>query len=253
VDEVEKRGIGLLAVADHDTVANVGPTETLVRQAGLSFLRAVEISSFLDGDVFHVLAYGYDPDDAAFLAFLAENEARLMGTNVQIIHSLIAAGCALDVDDYLAYEFIRGRGGWKALNFLIDRGFCAGVGEYFERIAPNVSIDWSVFPHPAEVISHISEAGGTSILAHPGANLHLAKGSSALQPFLDFGVAGLECYSSYHDEAATNVCLDWCARHDLLVTGGSDCHGGFVGRELGRPAVNVADLRLGDLAGRIVR
>ncbi len=252
VDEVEKRGIGLFAIADHDTVANVDQTETLARQSGLNFLRAAEISSFLDGDVFHVLAYGYDPDDAMFLAFLAENEARLIGTNVQIIHSLIAAGYALDVDDYLAYEFVRGRGGWKALNFLIDRGFCAGVGEYFKLIAPNVSIDWSVFPHPAEVISRISEAGGMPILAHPGANLYLEAGSSALQPFLDFGVAGLECYSSYHDEAATNFCLDWCARHDLLVTGGSDCHGGFVGRELGVPMVRLSDLRLGDLVERVV-
>ena len=84
------------------------------------------------------------------------------------------------------------------------------------------------------------------ILAHPGASLdHTAVTEEALSPFLDYGIAGLECYSCYHNEATTRFCLDWCARHDLLVTGGSDCHGGFVGRELGVPAVDVADLRLG--------
>ncbi len=73
-----------------------------------------------------------------------------------------------------------------------------------------------------------------------------------LNLFLDFGVAGLECHTHYHDEATTRFCLDWCDRHGLLVTGGSDCHGGFVGRELGVPMVDTADLRLGELAERIV-
>ena len=92
------------------------------------------------------------------------------------------------------------------------------------------------------------------ILAHPGASLH-HKGVSdeTLRPFLEWGVAGLECYSQYHDEPTTRFCLDWCARHDLLVTGGSDCHGGFVKRELGVPAVDTADMRLGELEERIIR
>jgi hypothetical protein len=73
-----------------------------------------------------------------------------------------------------------------------------------------------------------------------------------LNRFLDFGIAGLECYSTYHDEDMTRFFLDWCTRHDLLVTGGSDCHGGFVGRELGIPIVDTADLHLGELAERII-
>ena len=44
------------------------------------------------------------------------------------------------------------------------------------------------------------------------------------------------------------MCLDLCDRHGLLITGGSDSHGGFVGRELGVPVIDSADLRLGELA-----
>ena len=90
-------------------------------------------------------------------------------------------------------------------------------------------------------------------MAHPGGSMRREGISEEkLDRFLGFGIAGLECYSPYHDEATTRFCLDWCARHDLLVTGGSDCHGGFVGREVGVPIVDTADLRLGELEAKLL-
>jgi len=150
VAEVQARDIGLFATADHDSVASVGQAEALAREAGLTFLRGVEVS-----------------------------------TRRSHCHHPEGRRCA----------------------------------------------------HPGP----------------PGVSLrHTAVTDERLRPFLDFGIAGLECYTYYHDEATTRFCLDWCTRHDLLITGGSDCHGGFVGRELGVPAVDTADLRLGELEERII-
>jgi hypothetical protein len=73
-----------------------------------------------------------------------------------------------------------------------------------------------------------------------------------LRPLLDFGIAGLEYCAHYHDEATTRFCLEWCDRHDLLITGGSDSNGRFVGRELGVPVVDSADLLLGELVERVI-
>jgi predicted metal-dependent phosphoesterase TrpH len=113
--------------------------------------------------------------------------------------------------------------------------------------------EWPAFPHPADAIAVIRQADGVPILAHPDASLHqVGVTDETLHPFLDFGIAGLECYACYHDEATTRFCLDWCDRHELLITGGSDSHGGFVGRELGVPVIDSADLRLGELAERII-
>jgi predicted metal-dependent phosphoesterase TrpH len=254
VVEVQARGIGLFAVADHDSVASVLLAETLAREAGLAFLRGVEVSTLLDGHVFHVLAYGFDLDNQALAVLLRENWIKLARTSGDTIRRLMAAGYVIDLDDYGAYEYDRTRGGWKALNFLIDRGFCTDVRDYFSSLAAYLPVEWPSFPHPADAVAVIREAGGVPILAHPGVSLrHTDVTGETLRPFLDFGVAGLECYSHYHDEATTRFCLDWCTRHDLLVTGGSDCHGGFVGRQLGIPVVDTADLRLGELEARIVR
>lgn len=250
--ELRARTIGLFAIADHDSVASLPQAETLAREAGLAFLRGVEVSTLLDGHLFHVLAYGFDLDDPALAVLLRGNAARLSQANEDTIRRLIDTGFQIDLDDYVAYRHDRTRGGWKALNFLIDRGFCAGVRDYFDNLVAHRSTE-QPFPHPADAVAVIREAGGVPVLAHPGVSLrHAGVTDETLCPFLEFGIAGLECYSPSHDGATTRFCRDWCARHDLLITGGSDCHGGFVGRELGVPAVETADLRLGELEGRIV-
>lgn len=254
VAEVKARSIALFAVADHDTISSVPLVKTLAREAGLAFLHGVEVSAHLDGHLFHILAYGFDLEAPALAALLHENKAKATQYNDNIIRSLIAAGYPIDFDEYAAYEYDRTRGGWQVFNFLMDRGFCTGLRDYFDNLLAELSIEYPSFPHPADAIAAIREAGGVPILAHPGGSLrYTSVVEETLRPFLDFGIAGLECYSQYHDDATTRFCLDWCSRHDLLVTGGSDCHGGFVGRELGVPVVDVTALRLGVLAERIVR
>lgn len=253
VAEVGERGIALFAIADHDSVASVRPAETLALQAGLAFLYGVEASAVLDGRLFHVLAYGFDPGNPALASLLEENQARLDQANEDVIRRLRAAGYEIDLDDYATYTHDRTRGGWRVLNFLIDRGFCTGVRDYFDRLTAGLSLPLPPFPHPAKVIATIRQAGGVPVLAHPGASLrHAGITEESLRPFLDLGIGGLECYTSYHDEATARSCLEWCEQHGKIVTGGSDCHGGFVGRELGVPVVDTVDLRLEELAERII-
>ena len=251
--EVAARSISLFAIADHDTVAGVPAAEALAHEAGSAFLRGVEVSASLDGYLFHILAYGLDPESPVLSALLQENRARMEKYNEDILHALIGAGHPIDADDYAAYEYDPSRGGWKGLNFLVDRGICTGVRDFFDNLLAGLPLETPTFAHPTEVVTAVRAAGGVPVLAHPGMSLrHLGVTAETLRPLLESGIVGLECYSQYHDETTLRFCLDWCARHDLLITGGSDCHGGFVGRELGVPIVDTADLRLGELEKRII-
>jgi len=252
IAELQQASIGLFAVTDHDSLGSLARTAELARDADLRFLPGVELSSRLNGQAYHLLAYGIDPANPALSAFVKANEARLTGASDAALRLLVEAGYAISLDDYAAYTWDRQRGGWKALNFLIDHGMCRDVHSYFDELFTGDLVHPQAdFPSPEEVITVAQAAGGAVILAHPGAAFYNGLDDGRLDELVDMGLQGLECFAIYHDEAATHRFLDYCRGRDLLVTGGSDSHGGFAGRTLGVPPVNASDLRLGALEERL--
>lgn len=254
VERVQEAGIGLFSVADHDTLEGALAIAHMVRRTpgAPAFLPGVEISTLLDGTLVHILGYGVRPDDPPLIDLLRANRERLEWIDDETLRQMARAGYAVDLEAYAVYENNPRRGGWKGLNFLIDTGLCRDVRDFFERIFVDpVRPPTPDFPHPAEAIVRVRAAGGVPVLAHPGASLrHRGPIEEALAPFLEFGIAGMECHTPYHSPETTARCRAFCARHGLLVTGGSDCHGEFAYRQLGIPPVTVEELHLGDLVGR---
>jgi predicted metal-dependent phosphoesterase TrpH len=76
VVKVQQAGIGLFAVTDHDSLGGLARTTELVRGSGLRFLAGVELSTRLDGQIVHLLAYGFDPADPMLVSFVQANETR---------------------------------------------------------------------------------------------------------------------------------------------------------------------------------
>jgi predicted metal-dependent phosphoesterase TrpH len=259
VEALGREGITLFAVTDHDSVCNVAAAESLARDAGLAFLPGVEISTNLDGRVMHILAYGFDPENAPLIDFIRQNEARLHAYDDELVERLIDAGYSLDRADYAAYTWDRRRGGWKSLNYLIDQGLCRDVHSFFhELFVGDLAVDFPDFPPPAEAIPLIRGAGGVPVWAHPANSLSLnpdyrpEEDEAVVARMVDVGIEGLECFTCYHDGPWTDRLLAWATHFDLLVTGGSDSHGGFVGRHLGRPEIQFHQLRLGQLVDCII-
>ena len=246
------KGIDLIAVSDHDTVAGVLIAEDLARHAGLRFLRSAEVSTDLDGRLFHVLAYGVDLTDSSFLSMLEANAQELRGSNQSIMRNLVGAGFAIDWQDYLSYEDDPRRGGFRELNFLVERGVCRDVWDFFDTVLSGVTYERPKYVSLIKAVEVIRAAGGVPIAAHPGGSLRDVEVSEkTLTPLIAAGVAGLECFSQYHDAEMMAFCADFCCRRGLLVTGGSDFHGGFVGRQMGVPVVTTEELVLGELMSMV--
>ncbi len=252
IEEVQKAGIELFAVTDHDSLGSVAEISELVRGSGLCFLPGVELSARLNGQVYHLLAYGFDTSDSGLVALVAENNARLTSADDVVVHLLADAGHPVSVDGYANYTWDRRRGGWKALNYLIDQGWCRDTRDYHAQLMRSIDRPVPDFPRPEEIVSVVRRAGGIVILAHPGASFYNGLSVWQLDDLVQMGVAGLECYSFHHDEGMTRGFLGYCLDRNLLISGGSDCHGGFVGRSLGMPRIYSRDLKLGDLRDRAI-
>ncbi|HIU64021.1 MAG TPA: PHP domain-containing protein [Candidatus Avacidaminococcus intestinavium] len=244
-----KVGLDLIAVTDHETTNNVIATEILAKEAGLKFVRGVEISANHNHKMFHVLGYGIELENKNLQELLHHNEGLLERKDEESIQILAEQGWSVSLAEYACYVNNRRRGGWKALNYLFDKGLCTDVRDFFTRIfIKENSLSFPVFPPVHEVIALIKAAGGVAVLAHPASEIHGPGLSKTMSEMSKEAFDGFECFHSRHSIDDANWLKEYCLKHNLLITGGSDCHGKFVkDRELGKPVIYLEDLNLGNL------
>lgn len=237
IDEIKAKGIELFAITDHDSIGSVEEMKKLARENNIKFVPGVEISSILDGEQMHILAYNYDENDPDLNNMIKKNDRLLVEKDDESIKMLIDDGFNLDFNEYLAYEHDPARGGWKTLNFLTDKGLCNGVEEFFNNVfTGHRELKYPEFPHPKEVIKTIKKAGGIPVLAHPRYGKYKIKLEDMLSLFKDWGIEGIECSHPHHDVDTIEMLSNYCKTNNLIITGGSDYHGGLISkRSLGTP------------------
>ncbi|HSD51631.1 MAG TPA: PHP domain-containing protein [Candidatus Methylomirabilis sp.] len=235
VSAVRAASLQVFSVTDHDTVDALPEVEAQARAFGLRLIPGIELSALWHRVEFHILGYFVDPADAAFLAFLqARREARR--TRLQaMLNRLRALGMAVEADEVLARAQDGNVGRPHVARVLVERGFVASTDEAFERYLGDGRPAY--VPRPdvtvAEAIRAIHDAGGLASLAHPG----LHNRDDAIPDLVLAGLDAIEAYHVCHSAGITAHYRRLAERRRLLVTGGSDFHGG-TGRDHGpRPGM----------------
>ncbi|NBG88732.1 PHP domain-containing protein [Isachenkonia alkalipeptolytica] len=241
IKKLRENNIIHFSITDHDTFINSKKmlNEDLI---GLNFVIGVEVSSMINQEEYHILAYDFDYDHKEFNDLLIFNQKARKEYDRKIIEHLKNKSIIKDVTDYNAYSYNPSRGGWDSLNYLIDKGVINHKAEFFSLIE-NLDLK-PEFKDPGEVIEVIKKAGGTPILAHPTNYLPIESvENGVLDRWFDWGIHGIECYSPYlSQQSDADIFIDYCKEHDLLITSGSDCHGEFLNRPLGYPNIKLDNL-----------
>ncbi len=245
---IRDNNIGMFSITDHDTIENSALMACKLDENDVKYVPGVEISCTYMNREHHIIAYAFDCRNLALLSLLETNQRLRREFNDTTIRLLAKIRPDVDYATYDAYQYERSRGGWKPLNFLFDKRVIATLPEYFQLLK---ELGQSLVFHadPVSVIRTIQEAQGAAFLAHPNAYFRGDKmPDEELKKWMNFGISGIECYSSYCSLQDAEEYAKFCRRNNLFISGGSDCHGTFIlSRKLRNPKITLDMLNLGFL------
>lgn len=223
-----KHGVTALALTDHDTMDGVEEMMQLGEEYSLTMLSGVEISATYNKQSIHLLGYGIDPTDSAFMQWLALLQGGRNERNHKILASLQELGFEITDKDLQQISGTGLAGRPHIANILMEKGIVRSFDEAFRSYLGRGKKAWHCrFCYSAiETISAIHRAGGIAVLAHPGQIDSSMKRQPALVRELAlYGLDGLEIYYPSHSKKMKKKLFALAAENNLLVTGGSDYHG----------------------------
>lgn len=233
VGMAKDRGIELIAISDHDTVAGLAEGADAAQKAGIGFIPGIEISVKGNREL-HILGYFIDWENPALLSLCEEFYENRRQRGSRILEYLRGYGIRLDPEQVQKYA---GRGLLGRPHFaraLVDAGHVKTTREAFDKYLGTPEFDKVERPKPSPKagIDIIRGAGGMTVLAHP-AQLKLNDNDldKSLQELIKYGLCGIECYYSTHTPEQTERYLMLAGKYGLAITGGSDFHGEKVNPE----------------------
>lgn len=231
VKRAKERGIDIISVTDHDTVAGIAEARAAL-SVGMRLISGVELSSavFVDGGFrCHILGYGANIESAPIKHAIDEGmrkrREKLYGRLDYIKRNF---GITFDGEELRELESLNAVSKLHIARLLINHGYADGIGEAIDKYlgmrAPDDRID------AALAIDAILAAGGIPIYAHPiGGEREERLSPSELfrraEILHGMGVMGLEAYYSRYTAADRAPILNVAEELSMLVSGGSDYHG----------------------------
>ncbi len=225
VDLAKTAGVTVLAVCDHDSTDSVDAAIAAGLRAGVEVIPAVEINTDVDASEVHVLGYYLDHHQGWFQQFLSTQREGRVDRAATMVKKLNALGIALEFAKVQALA--QGAVGRPHVaRALVEAGVVQSADEAFEKYLGRQGPAYveRLKVSPQDAVQVILKAHGIPVLAHPGWGI----GDEMIPPLVEAGLEGLEVYYPDHPPATVAHWLDMARRYRLLVTGGTDFHGGTL-------------------------
>ncbi|MCD4742456.1 MAG: ribonuclease III [Desulfobacteraceae bacterium] len=227
-------GIKAIALTDHDSIDGVKEVMKIGVPWPLEFITGVEISceplsNFPDNSSFHILGYGFDLGNKEMNSILEKLQIARSDRNPLIIQKLNDLGFDISLEEIEEISGDAQIGRPHIAQSMIERNFVASFDEAFDKYL-NKGKKAYVDKYKVtckEAIEAIHNAGGISVLAHPGLikdskNYSIEK---LIKDLKKFGLGGIEAYYTSHTHEQTTNFITLAEEQGLIITGGSDFHG----------------------------
>ena len=252
IAKVKHARVDVFAIADHNTTDGVVDYVKNHHESELTLIPAIEIDCKIDDTHLHVLGYGVDPFYRGFKNLKDFYHKQEVVNSEILLQKVRDLGIIVDsrrceslmINGVLTGEMIAEvvLEDQRNIDHPLLRPFRKGQSRSDN---PFVNFYWDICSSgkPAhvsmeyitltEAVDLIKSAGGVAVLAHPGNNIH--EDEHLLQSIIDYGVIGLETYSSYHNQEQVHFYQNMAAKYNLIQTVGSDFHGKT------KPSIKIGD------------
>ena len=225
-----KVGLSAISITDHDTVDGVEEAIQAGQKYGVEVIPGIELSAELDNvskTEMHILGYYVNHKSKSFNdALKIFKKSRQQRAN-EIFSKLKSLGKELDPEGLI--ENIGGKniGRLHFAKALVEKKYVSCVSEAFQKY---LGLDKPAYVpkhyiSPKDAITLIIKAGGIPVLAHPYyghySNKNIFKG------LINDGLMGIEAWHKSHPVNVVKRFLNIAEELNLIVTGGSDCHGAY--------------------------
>jgi hypothetical protein len=222
--------LAAIALTDHDSVEGCPETALACAAAGVEFIAGTELTAEQDESELHLLGYFIDMQNPTLLTRIARCQAVRQDRIREMVARLNRLKVPLSAEAVFALANCQAPGRPHVARALVKAKLCSSLDEAFERFLKRNRPAWvPKFKMSAvEAIGLIHQAEGVAVLAHPGLN----RTDDVIPSLVEAGLDGIECFHTKHSTATSEHYLELADRFDLLVTGGSDCHGLSKGKPL---------------------
>lgn len=217
-------GLAAIALTDHDTTAGLDECRDACRSHGIDFVNGVEVSARFERREIHIVALGIDPSNQTLQSLLSVIREKRTKRTERILIQLKHVGIDLELP---VVNHAQTPGRMHIAKAMVAAGHVSDPQEAFDKylVKGKPAFVEKGGPKVDEAIAAIHAASGLAFVAHPGiGNLQHDFSRLLLHPF-----DGIEAYHSRHSPGMTERFSAVASDRGLLVTGGSDCHGGANG------------------------
>lgn len=228
VQKAKELDLAAIGIADHDSVSGIEKAQQIGAEIGMEVVPAAELSCIHNNSDIHILGYYLDYHNLELMDFLSSVQEQRLERAHKIVGKLSEQGVNIDVERVLELSAGASVGRPHIAQVLLERGYVNSFSEAFWKFigyhcpayVPKMEIS------PPEAINLIKKFAGIPILAHPGSY----RNDELVYSLIQAGISGLEVWHPEHSQSAADHYLEICQKNGLLVTGGSDCHGGRKGK-----------------------
>ena len=237
-EEAKKKKMDFVCISDHDTVESSIEFIRMAKEFGIGSIPAMEATTTLRGVEYHILGYNVDLYSSLTDDFIRQTAEVRNQREYDIMREAVKMYDCLSMDEFLNYDRPYDLGGFPTLNYMKYKGIVNSYPEY-AKIKEKMDLPEYCYWSSGETIEMYRKTGAFVVLAHP--SYHYRGGvmdEKQLDEFREMGINGVECYSPYNArEEQIEYYKKYCKEHDLAVSGGSDCHGPYLTRDMGVPYV----------------